>query len=398
MHNSANRPTGSLSSSRPHPGMPAAERARVLIVDDETGVRNLLYDVLSLTYDCDRAANGSEAIQLAAQKEYDVVLCDIMMPDVSGIEVLKFVREHAANTIVIMVTAVQDTRRAIEAIRLGAFDYMLKPFDIEEVELVVVRGIEFKRMTEENDYYQSRLEALVVERTAQLQRDNEQLEADLLELSLAHRAALATLAGVLESRDVAVEGHSERVTAYSVRLAKELGLEGGELTAVETGSLLHDIGMINVHDDTVRKAGSLDDAEWEQVQTHPLIGGELLRRIGFHRDAIPVVEQHHERWDGTGYPRGLVGEDIHLSARIFAVADCVDAMLSERTYRDRRSLTDVVDEVRRCSGSHFDPRVVAAFLAIPIEEWVHLAAEDSAHGVPATRVTGPLVPPKGVFR
>lgn len=394
MHNTTNRPASSI---RPHPGLPASERPRVLIVDDETGVRNLLYDVLSLTYECDRAANGSEAIQLVAQKEYDVVLCDIMMPDVSGIEVLKFVREHANTTVVIMVTAVQDTRRAIEAIRLGAFDYMLKPFDIEEVELVVIRGIEFKRMTEENDYYQSRLEALVVERTAKLQEDNERLEADLLGLSLAHRATLATLSAILESRDASACGHPERVTAYAVRMAKELGIEGEALTGIEIGALMHDIGMVVVPDAAITREGPLDDAEWHLVRNHPLVGGELVRRIGFHREAIPVVEQHHERWDGSGYPRGLAGEQIHLNARIFAVADAVDAMVAGRPYRDPRSLSQACDELRRCSGTQFDPSVVDCFLSVALEEWSKISADGQVHGVPAARVTGPLVPTKSAF-
>jgi putative nucleotidyltransferase with HDIG domain len=338
-----------------------AKRSRILIVDDEAGVRNLLFDVLSLAYECDRAANGAAAIQLAAQREYDIILCDIMMPDVSGIEVLKFVREHARATIVIMVTAVQDTRRAIEAIRLGAFDYILKPFDIEEIELVVHRGIEFKRVTEEHEVYQSRLETLVVERTSQLQHTNEELEASLLELSLTHRATMSTLASVIESRDAANSGHAERVTSYAVRLAKEIGLSGEELRAVETGSLLHDIGMIHIPNEVVQRPGGLDEAEWAEVRRHPLHGSELLRRIGFHNEAAPVVEQHHERWDGTGYPHGLKGEEIHPGARIFAVADCVDAMLTARPHSPARTLSEVADELRRCAGTQFDPNASSGF-------------------------------------
>ncbi len=398
MHNTEpNRPTGPVTTSRARQSAASADRARVLIVDDEAGVRNLLYDVLSVSYDCDRAANGAEAINLAAQHEYDAVLCDIMMPEVSGIEVLKFLREAAANTIVIMVTAVQDTRRAIEAIRLGAFDYMLKPFDIEEVELCVRRGIAFKRMTEENATYQTRLEALVVERTSQLQEANEQLEAALLELSLSYRATLGSLTAVLESRDVENEGHTERVTAYAVRLAQELGLAGDTLKAVENGALLHDIGMICIPESTLHKPGGLGDEEWAELRRHPIYGGTLLRRIGFLAEAIPVVEQHHERWDGTGYPNNLSGEQIDLGARIFAIADCVDAMTSGRPYSQVKSMKQAADELRRCSGTQFDPAIVDKFLSIPLTEWERLAASSARHGVPATSVTGPLILPPSAF-
>ena len=323
-------------------------RPRVLIVDDEPGVRNLLFDVLAGDCECERATNGAEALRLAADYEYDVVLCDVTMPDVSGIQILESIRDRSKTTSVIMVTAIQHTRRAVEAMRLGAFDYVLKPFDIEEVALAVRRGFEHKK---------------------------------LLEVSRSYRATLGTLTAALETRSVDEDGHTERVTAYTLRLARELKVPAGALDALENGALLHDIGMICVAESTLRSPGGLEPDEVVALRRHPEYGARLLRRIGFLMDAIPVVEQHHERWDGTGYPNGLAGDAIHLHARIFAVADCVDAMTSARPYRTPRSDDAVAEELRRCAGVQFDPKVVEAFLRVPSDEWARLVGTPAAQGM-----------------
>jgi putative nucleotidyltransferase with HDIG domain len=347
----------------------AAGRPRVLIVDDEEGVRNLLYKVLATSYDCDRAASGREAIAKVEAESFDVVLSDIMMPNGTGLDLLEHVQRTQPRVAVILVTAVSDTKHALKAIRMGAFDYLLKPFDIEEIELGVSRAVRYQALVGENEFYQSQLEALVVERTSELRETNERLEGLLLEMSLCYRATVSALTTALESRDRATRGNTERVAAFARRLGAVMGLDEGQLAALEQGALLHDVGMIYVPDQIVRKPGKLEPAEWEQMRCHTEYGAQILREIGFLTEAVPVVEQHHERWDGTGYPRALRGEQIDLKARIFAVADSLEAMTSGRPYRGLRNFQDAAAELRRCAGTQFDPAVVDAFFAIPLEDW-----------------------------
>jgi response regulator RpfG family c-di-GMP phosphodiesterase len=351
----------------------------VLIVDDEESVRSLLYDLLCDAYDCDVASNAEEALELVERCPYDVVLSDIMMPGMSGIELLERLTEDMPDVTVIMVSANHDTRRAVAALRQGAYDYIVKPFELEEVELSVSRALEHRRLVVENRRYQTELENLVAARTAELWQANrglkdqsEKLSETVRELSRTYRSTLGALAMALDARDAETRGHSERVVAYSLRLGVQIGLSREELVGLERGALLHDVGKIGVRDAILLKPASLTQDEWQEMRLHTEFGRAILEQVPFLANAIPVVAEHHERWDGAGYPRSLKGEEIDIKARVFAVADCIDAVTSDRPYRRANTFEAAGEELTMHAGTQFDPRIVEAFYQIPYDEWREL--------------------------
>jgi putative nucleotidyltransferase with HDIG domain len=265
-------------------------------------------------------------------------------------------------TVVLMISGVQTIESAIKALRAGAFDYIMKPFDLRQVEVAVRRALEHYELRASKRRYENHLEELVVKRTAELDNALESVED-------AYRSTLKALAQALETRDAETHGHSERVVTFSLRLGRELGLSKEQMKSLEFGSLLHDIGKIGVPDAILRKPAKLTDDEWVKMRQHPLHGQAILREIKFLEGAARVVAQHHEKWDGSGYPMGLSGDEIDLNARIFAVADAFDAMISDRVYRAGRSYDEAAAELEKCSSQQFDPNVVAAFHRVPTEDW-----------------------------
>lgn len=340
-------------------------RARVLIVDDEPEIRELLCDLLSFDYSCAAVPSAEEALELLAGERFDLVISDITMSGMSGLEMIPHVVAISPETVVLMISGMQTIESAIEALRLGAFDYIMKPFDLRQVEAAVKRALEHYELREAKRRYENHLEELVEQRTVEL-------DQALLSLEDAYRSTLKALTAALETRDAETHGHSERVVTFSLRLGRELGLDKAQMTALEFGSLLHDIGKIGVPDAILRKPAKLDEAEWAKMREHPLHGQAILREIEFLAGASRVVAQHHERWDGAGYPLGLRGEEIDLNARIFAVADAFDAMISDRVYRRGRSYEAAAEELDTWSGRQFDPQVVAAFHRVAPEDWEEL--------------------------
>jgi HD-GYP domain-containing protein (c-di-GMP phosphodiesterase class II) len=249
--------------------------------------------------------------------------------------------------------------------RAGAFDYIVKPFDLEHVRLSVRRALEHQRLLAEKRGYETYLERMIERRT-------EELDGAVRSLGEAYRTTLKALVAALETRDLETHGHSERVVSFSLRLGQEFGLDEGRMRSLEFGSLLHDIGKIGVPDAILRKPARLTEEEWLEMRLHPVHGQQILNGIEFLEGASRVVAQHHERWDGSGYPAGLRGEEIDLNARIFAVADAFDAITSDRVYRAGRTYEAALAELERCAGRQFDPRVVEAFGRVPREEWERL--------------------------
>jgi HD-GYP domain-containing protein (c-di-GMP phosphodiesterase class II) len=282
-----------------------------------------------------------------------------------------------------MVSGSHDIETAIEAMRAGAFDYIVKPFDLEHVRFSVRRALEHQRLRAEKRAYENYLERMVEQRTAEL-------DSAVRSLGDAYRTTLKALVAALETRDLETHGHSERVVSFSLRLGRELGLDEGRMRSLEFGSLLHDIGKIGVPDAVLRKPARLTEDEWLEMRLHPLHGRQILRGIEFLEGAARVVAQHHEQWDGSGYPFALKGEEIDLNARIFAVADAFDAITSDRVYRAGRTYEAALAELESCAGRQFDPRVVEAFRRVPREEWERLrrrkpAAANVDGGPPRTR-------------
>lgn len=337
-------------------------QARLLIVDDEPEIRNVLHEFLSESYSCVAAASAEEALLMLAAERFDLVISDITMQRMSGLEMVPHILKVAPDTVIIMISGMQTVESAIDALRVGAFDYIMKPFDLRHVHVAVGRALNHQALVQAKRRYENYLEELIRQRTAELKQALSSLEDS-------YRTTLKTLTAALETRDTDTHGHSERVVNFSLRLGQELCLDSEEMRALEFGALLHDIGKIGIPDAILRKPERLTSEEWEKMRQHPALGQKILAGIKFLEGAACVVGQHHEKWDGSGYPQGLRGCEIDLKARIFAVADAFDAIISHRVYRAGKSYEQAVAELDNCAGKHFDPQVVAAFHNVPLEEW-----------------------------
>lgn len=342
--------------------MPTTVSPRILIVDDEIEITEILADLLSEDYECLKAASAEDALARLHEGEFQLVISDITMPGMSGLDMIPHIKEFSPQTVVVMISGMQTVESAIGALRLGAFDYLMKPFDLRQVEAVVKRALEHYDLVVAKQRYENHLEELVEQRTAELDRALNSLEG-------AYRSTLKALTAALETRDSETHGHSERVVTYSLRLGREYGLNSEEMKSLEFGSLLHDIGKIGVPDSILRKPAKLTEEEWVRMREHPLHGQQILRGIEFLQGASRVVAQHHEKWDGTGYPLGLRAEEIDICARIFAVADAFDAITSDRVYRRGKPYEAAAQELDDWAGRQFDPKVVEAFHRVPKEDW-----------------------------
>lgn len=346
--------------------MPTTVPPRILIVDDEIEITEILADLLSEDYECLKAGSAEDALaRLREDGQFQLVISDITMPGMSGLEMIPHVKTLSPETVVVMISGMQTVESAIGALRLGAFDYLMKPFDLRQVEAVVKRALEHHDLVVAKQRYENHLEELVEQRTAELDRALNSLEG-------AYRSTLKALTAALETRDSETHGHSERVVSYSLRLGREYGLNSDEMKSLEFGSLLHDIGKIGVPDSILRKPAKLTEEEWVRMKEHPQHGQQILRGIEFLQGASRVVAQHHEKWDGTGYPLGLRQEEIDICARIFAVADAFDAITSDRVYRRGKSYEAAAQELDDWAGRQFDPKVVEAFHRVPKEDWEEL--------------------------
>jgi putative nucleotidyltransferase with HDIG domain len=357
-------------------------KTRLLIADDEPEIRDILHECLCERYDCRAVGSAEEVLALLATSKFDLIISDINMKGMSGLEMVPHVRKLAPDTVIIMISGAQTIECAIEALRAGAFDYVTKPFDLRHVEMAVERASEHRELLRSKRRYEIFLEESIKLRTKELAQA-------LASLEDAYRTTLKALAAALETRDTDTHGHSERVVSFSLRLGHELNLNEEQLRALEFGALLHDIGKIGIPDHILRKPAALTEEEWTTMQQHPTLGGQILRGIKFLEGAARVVGQHHERWDGTGYPAGLRATEIDLNARIFAVADAFDAMVSTRVYRAGKPYEAAAAELERHAGRQFDPQVVAAFLRIPPAEWEELRARSLRHR--PERIPGTLI-------
>ena len=253
------------------------------------------------------------------------------------------------------VTAHPEINMAVEAMRLGAYDFIIKPADLELVVLSVKKALEKKRLEEEIEIYQKNLERLVEERTAKLQQAYRTLKKAYLD-------SVKVLVEAIDAKDPYTRGHSDRVRRMSLEIASQLGFTEERLEILEYGALLHDIGKIGIKDEILRKPGALSPEEHQAIQEHPLIGVKILEGVEFFKDKIPMIRNHHEHFDGKGYPDGLAGEAIPLEARIIAVPDAFDAMASLRPHRGIMPLEDILLELEKYKGKQFDPKVLEIFL------------------------------------
>ncbi len=340
-------------------------KTRLLIAEDDAEIRSILEEFLCGRYECRAVGSAEEVLALLGAEKFDLIISDINMAGMSGLEMIPHVRRLAPDAVIIMISGAQTVECAIEALRAGAFDYVTKPFDLRHVEVAVERASEHRELLRGKRRYEQFLEESIKLRTKELGQA-------LASLEDAYRMTLKALAAALETRDTDTHGHSERVVSFSLRLGRELNLNEDELRGLEFGALLHDIGKIGIPDHILRKPAALTEEEWTTMRRHPALGEKILRGIEFLEGAAHVVAEHHERWDGTGYPLGLRATEIDLNARIFAVADAFDAMVSTRVYRAGKSYAAAAEELERHAGQQFDPEVVAAFLRIPPADWEDL--------------------------
>jgi response regulator RpfG family c-di-GMP phosphodiesterase len=337
---------------------------RVLIVDDDELILKALSRILeSAGYDPRCYLSPDQALEGLEVDQPVVVISDYMMPGIDGITFLKQIRERVPGAVRILCTAAEDFRVALQAVNSGeVFRIISKPWHQQELLATVNQAAEASRLRRENE----RLNAENTRQNGQLREINLRLEE-----MVRHRtqALLEGLIAALDYRDAETQWHSRRVSLYARRLAQALGLHEPELTTIEHGALLHDIGKIGVRDRVLLKPGPLDSEEWTEMKRHPELGWALLQRVDYLRPASTIVLQHQEKWDGTGYPSGLKAEEIVVGARIFHVVDTLDAMTSDRPYRKAKPFAEARAEITRCAGTQFDPHITEAFLSVAAEDW-----------------------------
>lgn len=339
--------------------------AHVLIVDDEPDVRQILFQSLRKHgYTCVMAGDATEAITHLASTTFGLMLTDIRMPRISGLQLLELVRVDYPDLAVIIATASDDRETAVQAMRLGAYDYLVKPFNLEEVHFSVQRALEKRRLMLQVRAYQEDLERKVEERTKEVRNKHEELERMVLNV-------IESIATTLEVRDEYTAQHSYRVARISVWLAKHLGLTAEEVEHIRIAALLHDIGKIGIRERVLHKEGGLTVEEMDHIKTHPIIAEQILMPLKHLHPFIPSIKHEHEAYDGSGYPDGLKGEEIPLAARIISIADAYDALTSDRPYRAALTHREATRIIREGAGRIWDPAIIPLF-----EEMVSGIPED----------------------
>jgi putative nucleotidyltransferase with HDIG domain len=337
---------------------------RILIVDDEKGTHNIITSMLvAANFECREAAGGIEALtMLASGEDFDLMFTDFKLADLDGIGLLEHTANEYPDMPVVIVTGLKDISAAFAAIRKGAYDYVMKPVEREQSLAVVRRALEYRRLKLQTRAYQTNLEALVTARTHQLRQTISTLERS-------YDITLESLGDALALKDANTAEHSRRVTAFAVGMARAMGLPKDEIVVIARGAFLHDIGKLATPEGILRKPNALTPDEMAIMRDYCFRGYEMLKKIPFVAGAAEIVYSHQEFYDGTGYPRGLKGEQIPLGARLVAVANTLDAITSNQPYRAAQSSRAAREEIQRCSGRQFDPEIVRIFLDMPDSAW-----------------------------
>lgn len=343
--------------------MDALEGGRILIVDDEEAIRTLLAGYLqSQGFQTATAADGHDALSALDRQTFDLILSDVRMPGMDGIALLAEVMRRHPEAGVLMLTGCEDVSIAVGAMKAGALDYLLKPFELAKVRERVQDALARWRGQQAEALRVRELEDAVHQQTAEVRRL-------LANLDQASEMTLEALVTALDAREHETKAHSRRVGEYAVYLARRMGVDPDQLEVIRRGAMLHDIGKIGVPDHILLKPGQLTEAEWWEMRKHPQIGYWILSGIQELRPAAEIVLCHHERFDGRGYPRGLRGEEIVLGARIFSVVDSLDAITSDRPYHRGASYQVAREEIAAHAATQFDPLVVERFMEVPVGVW-----------------------------
>ncbi len=315
-----------------------------------------------LNYDVEIANSVAEALANLERQPFDLVLTDLQLQGASGIEILAWVNTHRVETAVVIVSGCDDARLAVQALKGGAFDYVVKPFQLGALGETLATAIAHKKELTDRSRYLAELEG-------SLDQQSGTLRATLSQLQESSQATLEALATALDARERETFAHSKRVSEYSVHLARRMHASAEQIETIRQGSILHDIGKIGIPDRILLKPDALTAEEWVEMRKHPTIGAWIVNGVESLRPASGIVLAHHERYDGKGYPAGIQGDEIPFGARVFAVADTLDAMLSDRPYRSGQSYVQARAEIESNAGTQFDPTVTESFLSIPLAEW-----------------------------
>mgnify|MGYP001852743572 CR=1 FL=1 len=321
---------------------------KIIAVDDEQGIVDSLSIFLKRTgYHFKGVTDPVEAVELVKNEHFDLMILDFIMTPYHGDQVVEEIRKFNKDLYILLLTGHKDLAPPLETIkRLDIQGYCEKSDKFDQLLLLIESGIKsIKQMNE-------------------IKKINMQLSETYEKLEQAYLESIETLRYTVEAKDIYTRGHSDRVSEYSVLIGKKLGLSEKDLKTLKIGGLFHDIGKIGVPDSILQKEAKLTDDEYSQIKQHPNIGVHILSNATIFKDILPIVEHHHEKWDGTGYPGRLSGENIPYFARITAVADSFDAMTSRRSYRDSLPIETVISEFENCSGTQFDPKLAELFLDI----------------------------------
>lgn len=330
---------------------------KILIIDDDSSILSIIETILSEEPDLEIKSleNPLDALQHISTQEVNVILTDIKLPGMTGIELLERVGKFNPGIQVILMTGYLEAEVMRRAIQLGAFDFLHKPFDYNELILTVRQALEKYRLLKQNELYHSRLEQLVEQRTLELIQAKAKLENHYLN-------AINSMINAIEVSDVYTVGHSERVTAISLILGQLMKFSSEELRYLRIGAMLHDLGKVGGINTLITKPQKLDGNEYEMVKQHPLYGAKIVEPLGLPQTVSDVILQHHERPDGKGYPNGIVKDQISIYAKIVSIADSYDAMTSQRAYRNNLPASEALEEIRSKSGTQFDPEITELFV------------------------------------
>ena len=328
-----------------------SSNARIAVIDDEKDICLMLGEFFRrLGYETETFSNAREALDCIRDKPFDVVFTDIYMPAMTGIEILKEIIRLDRNILVILMTGQPTLEDTISAVRLGAYDYLTKPFNLDLLEIMAKRAVEQRRLVMENIAYHNYLEQRVEEQTRELKS------------FLFH--SIESLSYALEARDPYTKGHGARVSQFVLTLADELGLPEENREPLRIAGLLHDVGKIGVPDSILLKPGKLTKEEYEVMKTHAYTGYKILAPIGSLARVATYVHEHHERMDGKGYPQGLVGDEIAFPSRLLIVAEVCDALATERCYKPAWPAHEIVSYFKEMRGTAYDIDVTDALLSL----------------------------------
>jgi putative two-component system response regulator len=334
---------------------------RILIVDDDENIRKSLGIILGREgFEVETANTGAEAIEKAGQRRCDVALLDIRLPDMQGVALIPVLKELNPDASIVMISGYASLENALQALNSGASGYITKPYAAPDVVTRVKEVLERQRLVVENRRLYQAAQRELVER----KRAEEELQKSLSRLRRAMEGIIRAMTAAGEMRDPYTAGHQRRVTRLACAIAGELGLDEGRIEGLRVAGLLHDIGKMHVPAEILSRPGKLNALEFGLIRCHPQVGYDILRTIDFPWPIAEIVLQHHERVDGSGYPRGLTGDEVHLEARILSVADVVESMSSDRPYRPAFGMERALEEISRYRGTLYDADIVAACLRL----------------------------------